>query len=232
MSSKNTKRFIFSPANDFSYLLAEIDRLSDSNSYLNASFMGDGIYELPWEFVKFYDGIMYLIHPNPSKRGTYTPYQYRNYSILKSFIDIMPYIENNCPKFQVICKDGVIVDVLNFNEFASKIVQFREYAEITEREAIDLNSSIAGNAFKAYTVDAFRKLTIVNKSPYLQFLSSKQNLNHKIEYILELKNHTASISESEEYGYLFYVGEKTIVFENITDLSRSTLIFYINSHST
>ena len=226
---RNLKKFIFSPANDFSFLLAEIERLSEGRKRQDSKFEKDGIFELPWEFVKFYDGIMYLIHPNPSKRGTITPFQYRNYSILKSFKDIMPYIETHCPKFKVLSKDGVIIDVLNFDAFSSKIDQFKEYSDFKENELVVLNSKLINGTLKSFNVDLFKKLTIVNKSPYLRFLSSRQRTDKNIEFILEQRSHSASISESEEYGYLFYLGNKTVVFENITDLSRSSLIFYINS---
>lgn len=227
-SSVNS-HFIFYPANDFSYLLAECERLSE-NQYIpsDISYPLDGIFELPWKYVRFRDSLMYLIHPNPSKRGTTQPFIFRHPEIMRSYGDILYYIETRCDKFRVKAIDGVIVELLNFEAFRVMIPQFREYCSSVSE---GIETTMMSSRKRDYTLSEFKHINTYQKSPYLSYLSSLQSESNRIYRILELVCHANSDSDIDESGFLFTINTNhaysLIVYENISDLSRSTIVFKV-----
>lgn len=235
---RNAKKFIFVPATDLSLLLAEADRIRDELSKSTGKttsashYPETGTFDLPWKNVIFYDGVMYLTHPNPSVRATTTPYHYIHQSLKKSFRDIMPYIETRCEKFKVSCKDSVITEVHNFDAFKSQIPQLLDYFTRQETEVdIDKRNRYA---IKPISSSIFRELKWVKKSPYLNFLSQKQIKEFKIYYIVETRIHSANSGE-DEFGYLFTVNSNSqfaiLIYENVADESRSSIVFYVKPNS-
>lgn len=224
-------RFLFKPANDLSFLLAEIERLSiNENIETDESFPQSGEFEVPWRFVRFYEGILRIFHPNPSKRGTLTPFYFRNSDILRSFEDIRSYIENKSPKLRVQSADGVITSVLNFKEFMSVISQYKEYET---QEDIGFGKPLRSGNLSGFTKEVFQRNAIITKSPYLSYLASLHKSEYNILYLLERVIHESGQIDTDEYGYLFVLKKTftqiTLLYENITDSSRSSIIFYIAS---
>ena len=222
--------FRFEPANDLSFLLAEIERLSKNNRIkTDKSFPESGEFEIPWRFVQFYDGILMISHPNPSRRGTYTPYRFRHSDILKSFEDIRFYIEKRSPKLRVQAADGVIVGLLNFNEFRAVISQYKDWEKA---EDISFVNPSGHNNISGITKETFMRCSIIRKSPYLSYLSSLQNEHYRIIYLLERVIHESGQADIDEFGYLFVIKKSynhmILLYENITDFSRSSILFYIN----
>lgn len=236
-SRKNgDNRFDFYPYNDLSFLLAEIERLSskDKSNHIVGNFPDDGQFELPWDNVKFYDHIMYLLHPNTSKRGTEQPFNFRHTSILRSFQDILPYIESRCSPFLVESKDGVIINVLNFKSFEKAIPQFLSHLKnsyVDEKDEPNLPLFIGSSFSKT----DFENRKQVKKSPYLSFLSKYQVNNRRIIYLMEYCSHESAENDTEEFGYLFTIKESNgvsiVLFENISDESRSTIKFYVKTEN-
>ena len=229
--NKTEHRFIFEPANDFSFLLAEIERLSTNHTYISDdNFPQYGEFDVPWKYVRFYDGVLMIIHPNPSKRGTFTPFYFRNPDILKSFEDIRLYIENKSPKLRVQAADGVIIGLLNFKDFMSVISQYKDYEN---EEDIGFGKPLRPGNFSGFSKEVFQRNSIIRKSPYLSYLASLHKTEYNILYLLERVIHESGQVDSDEYGYLFVI-KKTftqivLLYENITDSSRSSIIFYIGS---
>lgn len=226
--TKNEHNFLFEPANDLSFLLAEIERLTQNQHVqTDKTFPQSGEFEIPWRFVKFFDGTLIIFHPNPSRRGTYTPFHFRNSDIIKSFEDIRPYIEKRSPKLRVQAEDGVITGLLNFKEFMSVVAQYKDWEE---NEDIDFIFPIRPN--KDVSKEVFARNPIIKKSPYLSYLSSLQHGNFTIKYLLERVIHERGQIDTDEYGYLFTLKSKSykmiLLYENISDSSRSSILFYID----
>ena len=228
LNGKKELRFYFEPANDLSFLLAEVERLShDDHIEADKTFPQSGEFEIPWRFVKFYDGILIISHPNPSRRGTYTPYYFRNFDILKSFEDIRPYIEKRSPKLRVQAVDGVITCLLNFKEFMSVVTQYKDWEK---EEDIDFINTIRPN--NDVSKEVFARNPIIRKSPYLSYLSTLQHDSFTIKYLLERVIHESGQIDTEEYGYLFTIKsayyQTVLLYENISDSLRSSILFYID----
>ena len=224
-------KFIFIPPTDLSLLIAEGERLKDtSNSQSSSLFPSDGEFELPWKYVLFYDNIMYLTHPNTSKRETVNPFYFKHPNLKRSFRDILPYIETHCPKFIVSSKDYIISSVRNFQEFEKQIPFFNEFISSNEMETEFIPQSVKSAHF--YTKDKFINYNWVKKSSYLYFLSKRQVDDQKIYHLLETKIHSASDFWEEEEGYLFTIFKSpytgVLIYENTTDESRSSILFYVN----
>lgn len=229
--NKAKHRFLFEPANDFSFLLAEIERLSTCHTYISDDkFPQSGEFEVPWKYVRFYDGVLMIIHPNPSKRGTITPFHFRNSDILKSFEDIRFYIENKSPKLRVQAADGVIIGLLNFKKFMSVISQYKDYEN---EEDIGFGKPLRPGNLSGFTKEVFQRNPFIRKSPFLSYLASLHKPEYNILYLLERVIHESGQVDLDEYGYLFVI-KKTftqiiLLYENITDSSRSSILFYIDS---
>ncbi len=226
------RRFLFEPANDLSFLLAEIKRIQDKEIWTtDGQFPKTGEFELPWSNVRFYDGIMILFHPNPSKRGTFTPFHFRHPDILHSFEDIRPYIETRCSKLRVKTADGVIISLQNFKDFAVGISQYKDWE--TE-EHVYFGDSIKKGIGSFISKESFSKNRHIIKSPYLSYLAAAQHSNYKIAYLLERVIHESGLADNEEYGYLFVLKEGydylVLLYENITDSSRSSILFKVYKH--
>lgn len=225
------KRFLFHPSNDLSFLLAEIERLIEGKSYTNNSdFPHEGIFNLPWKYVTFYDGIMYLNHPNPSKRATIDPFSFRHSDLKMSFRDLMPYIIERCPLLEVRAIDGRIEDLLNFEEFRKQI---KHVNDNSSPNVVDSLIGKIGNIRRAYTADTLRKNSEIIKSPYLNHLCRIQIADKYIYSVAESANHESSYLDCEEHGYLFTIKQSnsstTVLYENATDSSRSSLVFKIDT---
>ena len=230
--NNNTEhKFLFEPANDFSFLLAEIERLSTKHIFVsNDKFPQSGEFDVPWKYVRFYDGVLMIIHPNPSKRGTITPFHFRNSDILKSFEDIRFYIENKSPKLRVQAADGVIIGLMNFKEFMSVISQYKDYEN---EEDIGFGKPLRPGNISGFTKEVFQRNSFIRKSPYLSYLASLHKPDYNILYLLERVIHESGQVDLDEYGYLFVI-KKTLtqiilLYENITDSSRSSILFCIDS---
>lgn len=226
-----TKRFMFNPPTDFSLLLAEIERLKDSNIQRTYDeFPLNGTFELPWDHVRFYDGVMYLLHPNPSIRGTMSPFHFIDCDISRSFRDILPYIESRCEPFIVESFDGCITKLSNYDSFRKMIPYFKELisAELDDYAQNVLKNK---NTKTYYTKSEFAKTTYT-KSKFLSFLSTLQLTNRKILRITEGRFHSSSVNYDEESGFLFTISQDEhsilAVFENESEDSRSSLVFEIN----
>lgn len=230
LNNEKELRFYFEPANDLSLLLAEIKRLSTNTTLIrNENFPQSGEFELPWRYVQIYEGILILFHPNPSKRGTITPFHFRNSDIPKSFEDIRPYIENRSPKLRVRAVDGVVTNLLNFKEFMEVISQYKEREE---EENIWIGQPIKANKSYCFSKETFIKNSKVRKSPYLAHLASIQHDDFKISYLLEHVIYESGIRDQDEYGYLFVLKKNlysmVLLYENISDLSRSSILYFIH----
>lgn len=230
VNDKVEGRFYFEPANDLSYLLAEIERLSTNQKFTeDKSFPQTGEFEVPWRFVHFYEGVLSITHPNPSKRGTFTPFHFRNSDILKSFEDIRLYIEKKSPKLRVQAADGVIIGLLNFKEFMSVISQYKDFEK---EEDIGFGRPLNPGNLSGFTKEVFQRNSFIRKSPYLSYLATLHNTGYNILYLLERVIHESGQVDTDEYGYLFVIKKTAIqmilLYENITDSSRSSIVFYVD----
>lgn len=232
------RSFIFEPANDLSFLLAESERIreqrrknrenKESKVSTDPLFPVTGEFELPWRYVKFEDRILYLLHPNQNQ--AVSPYFRSHFSILKSFRDILPYIEKKCLPFHVIAQDNTIINVSNFYTFEELIPQFNEYIKLNDEE-IELEEGIESKPRMSFSISDFRKLIRKEKSKYLHLLSEIHIETRPVFYILENIVHESNLFNGEEHGYLFTIRENEnyslVVYENIIDESRSSIIFCV-----
>lgn len=211
-------------------MIAEIDRISNPIQFeSNDRYPQNGDFDIPWKNVRFNEGIMMIFHPNPSKRGSITPFYFRHPDILKSFEDIRSYIEIKCSKLRVRSVDGVIVSLQNFTEFMSHITQ---YSDWEEEENIGFGEPLSRAKNININPQAFIRNSNVKKSPYLRHLASIHLQAYNITYLLERVIHESGFIDNEEYGYLFVlkknISEMILLIENISDISRSSIIFYVN----
>lgn len=232
------RSFIFEPANDLSFLLAESERIreqrrknrenKESKVSTDPLFPVTGEFELPWRYVKFEDRILYLLHPNQNQ--AVSPYFRSHFSILKSFRDILPYIEKKCLPFHVIAQDNTIINVSNFYTFEELIPQFNEYIKLNDEE-IELEEGIESKPRMSFSISDFRKLIRKEKSKYLHLLSEIHIETRPVFYILENIVHESNLFNGEEHGYLFTIRENDnhslIVYENVVDESRSSIRFCV-----
>lgn len=229
------RSFIFEPANDLSFLLAEGERIREQKRESKENeipsehqFPASGEFELPWCYVEFKDRILYLSHPNQDQ--AVSPYFRSHFSILKSFRDILPYIEKKCPPFHVIAQDNTIINVSNFYTFEELIPQFNEYIKLNDEE-IELEEGIESKPRMSFSISDFRKLISKEKSKYLHLLSEIHIETRPVFYILENIVHESNLFKGEEHGYLFTIRENDnhslIVYENVVDESRSSIRFCV-----
>ena len=237
--NKSDRRFIFEPATDLSTFLIEATqaslRLGNSSVYIDKEVkevVEHGIFSLPWRYVIFCDGYMFLTHPKAKGRETIDPFRYDNPSIHKSYANFMPYIEKHAVKLLVEGHDGRITRLLNFAEFAKIFPHLTSYTQMDDKDiSIDQIHPVINSA---YSIDEFRNARFINKSRFLAYLCKVQRPGYKIYYLLENVVHESSDSSHDEFGYLFVIRESiktlTLIYENVTDESRSSLVFHI-SHS-
>lgn len=172
---------------------------------------------------------MYLTHPNAKGKETINPFRYDNPSIHRNYSDFMPYIEKYATKLLVEGHDGRISRLLNFDEFAKIFPHLTSYALMDDQD-ISINK-VRPIVNYAYTVEEFRKSRFINKSQFLAYLCGVQKAGYKIYYLLENVVHESSDSNRDEFGYLFTIHEGvttiTLLYENVTDESRSSLVFNV-----
>ena len=222
-------RFYFNPPTDLSYLLAEVDRLDNKIQLRHdMDYPMSGEFLLPWKYVHFFDGIMYLYHPQTLENDVIQPFHFKHSGILKSFKHLLPYIEARCPMFKVKSSKGIITEILNFEGFLRMIPQFKEW----NQDSCAISYSNTNYNTQIYTIDSIKRIAFTCKSPYLELLASMQLKNYKIYYLLETILHASNSIPTEEFGYLFVLKEDQsralLLFENTSDCSRSSLIFYVN----
>ena len=228
-SVKEYSGFLFNPANDLSYLLAEIDRHQKVQiKEKNNEYPLDGEFDLPWRYVTFYDGIMYLNHPNGSQQAHINPFHFRHPDIKKSFRDIMMYIKERSPLLRVESKDGNIIGLLNFEDFRSLIPTFVDYSSIDDN---DISYSFRKQFSNSFYVEIFQQNSFVRKSHFLSYLSTLQVKERTIFSMLETVIHSASENQYDEDGYLFTIYQDNdkcvLLYENTSDSSRSSLVFNV-----
>lgn len=230
---KAMSRFIFEPATDLSVFLNEARKASCKlgryTAYIDKPVEGYGIFDLPWKYVLFREGYMYLIHPDAKGKDTINPFRYSHYSIHKTYSNFLPYIERYATKLRVEGHDGRITRLLNFEDFAKIFPHLTSYASMDDHELfID---KMRKNVNRAYTIEEFRKAHFAEKSKYLAYLQTIQHTDFKIYYLLENVVHESSELAHDEFGYLFTISDSplslTLLYENISDESRSSLIFNI-----
>lgn len=252
--SGDKKCFMFEPQSDLGLLMAESNRHMreceiknnrnshsdrridskddlppDCKNHTNSDFSADSVFALPWTNVVFMEGKMILTHPDTSKWATTIPYIFRHPNLHVSFKDIMGYIQSYCPRFIVAAKDGAIRSVLNFQEFNKMIPHLVEYSEFNESEmdVIERKPTVGSEL----SLESFKESKAIKKSPYLSLLSKHQSRNYKIHYLLEQAVHKSSKSINDEHGYLFTFdhcrGYLVLVFENTSDESRCSIVFYV-----
>lgn len=197
------------------------------------SFPADGEFRLPWRFVQFYDGGMYLMHPNADADRVGDFYNFRHHSILKAFSNIIPYIEETCSKFLVRAKNNQIVGLRSFESFEKLIPQFTEQCSFKDDEFVWKTRSKM-DVESSYSWDQFNKMHWRQRSKYMRRLSEIHCRSYKIPYLLESVDHENS--GTDEYGFLFTIydglAESVVVFENtIEDQSRCTLAFRIRARA-
>ena len=234
---KSELRFIFEPSTDLSKFLIEATqaslRLGKSSIYIDKEVKEveeHGIFSLPWRYVIFCDGYMFLTHPKAKGRETIDPFRYDNPSIHKSYADFMPYIEKHAIKLLVEGHDGRITRLLNFAEFAKIFPHMTSYTQMDDKD-ISIGK-LRPVVNRAYSIEEFRNARFINKSRFLAYLCKVQRPSYKIFYLLENVVHESSDSSHDEFGYLFAIRESintlTLLYENVTDESRSSLVFHIN----
>ncbi len=224
---KSVLRFEFSPTSDLKVLLDEAKLVA---AKLDNNIVDDhDIFPLPWKHVVFREGYMYLTHPNAKGRETIDPFRFNHHLIHKSYADFMPYFEKYATKLLVEGRNGRIIRLLNFDEFAKIFPHLTSHTSIDENE-ISI-TSISPILNRGYSAEEFRKSHFINKSPFLAYLCKRQLPNHKIYYLLESVVHKSTDIAYDEYGYLFSIKETLqfviLVYENINDESRSSLVFYV-----
>lgn len=176
----------------------------------------------------FYDGIMYLNHPNGSQQAHINPFHFRHPDIKKSFRDIMMYIKERSPLLRVESKDGNIIGLLNFEDFRSLIPTFVDYSSIDDN---DISYSFRKQFSNSFYVEIFQQNSFVRKSPFLSYLSTLQVKERTIFSMLETVIHSASENQYDEDGYLFTIYQDNdkcvLLYENTSDSSRSSLVFNV-----
>lgn len=233
IKANEVRRFIFEPATDLSEFLLEATKASakfgKTDIRRNKQVEEQGTFYLPWKFVVFRDGYMFLIHPEAKGLETINPFRYENHLIHKSYGDFIPYIEKHATKLLVEGRSGRITGLLNFPEFAKIFPHLTSYASLKDGDiSIDQERPIIN---RAYTAEEIRNSRFINKSQFLTYLCKMQLPSYKIYYLLENVVHESSDMPHDEFGFLFTVRESrgtlTLLYENNTDESRSSLVFNI-----
>ena len=230
---KTGSHFVFEPATDLSVFLNEATRanlkLGNSVKRIDKPVEYEGIFYLPWKYVAFREGYLFLTHPNAKGRDTINPFRFDHHLIHKSYGDFMPYIEKNAPKLLVEGHNGRITQLLNFPKLAKIFPHLTSYATLENNEISIGRMRPVVN--RAYSIDEFRNARFINKSQYLAYLCKMQLPSYKIYYLLENAVHESSDLSRDEFGYLFAIRAfgmtLTLLYENVIDESRSSLVFNI-----
>ena len=169
---KTGPNFVFEPATDLSVFLNEATRanlkLGNSVKRIDKPVEYEGIFYIPWKYVAFREGYLFLNHPNAKERDTINPFRFDHHLIHKSYGNFMPYIEKNAPKLLVEGHNGRITQLLSFSELAKIFPHLTSYASLEDNEISIGHMRPVVN--KAYSIDEFRNARFINKSQYLAYL--------------------------------------------------------------
>lgn len=239
--------FRFHPATDLNVMIDEIARVKKVQRDLVSiprieaivvessrvqRYPQNGMFSLPWEYVIFNEGELILSHPNASKYASMNPFRFHNKKIHRNYRDFIDYFRKKSPLLKVVCHDNRITSLLNIEDFLKSISHLVSDSDFAEEEVEKrFPQLMPGNNI---TVDEFRTRKLINKSPYLSFLCKYQNKEHNIYYLKENVVHSSSDFIDEEFGYLFTIKKSfrysVLVYENITDQSRSSYVFYVDTY--
>lgn len=216
------KKFEFESIKDLEYVLDFCQTYASQRN---------GSYNIPWQYVTF-SNYKLTIPCNIFGGSSHNIYTYRDTKLMSSFNKIKDYIERSCPQLVARVKDSNIIGVSNFQPLLELIPKFKN--EFTQRLNFDTSNDSIQKYLRpgsAFPLDKLKGRSEFSKSPYLSHLCKIHLLDFKVFYLLESINHESSESSQVEYGYLFTINKTydcvTLVFENITDESRASLVFKI-----
>lgn len=97
-------------------LMGEINIADESQ------FLSDGDFYLPWEYVTFMDGYMFVYHPSyPNGKSGHLPLKHYNDVSNKALNNIKGYIMKKLQPIRVAAKNSKIVAIQNINQISEAI---------------------------------------------------------------------------------------------------------------
>lgn len=217
------------------YLVKKDDAIPEPRQKPKFKYPLNGTFDLPWDYVRFYDGYMVLSHPTPTRYGVAHSRKFLHSDVHKNYNDFGSYIEKNCSKLRVKSSDGRITQILNLPIFAKHFPHLLSFSNKNENDyEITLKPLKPGSSVD---LQEFNTRNLKKKSPYLAHLADSQVKNTRIHFLVENVVHQSSWENGhEEYGYLFTIHTSTfyhtLVYENKEDESRASLVFKVFASQT
>lgn len=189
----------------------------------------NGTKPIPWSAIIFHDYKLSVL--NVFGGDNQTPFIYRNPNLSKSFNKIIKFIERACPMLSANLRNGNIINITGVGELLSLIPKLTNKTHYDEDD-YDISTVVRNIALypgNSYFLDDIKGRREFSKSSFLTYLSKKHLIDSKIYYLLESVNHLSNDCSRDEFGFLFTISHNprktTLIFENITDESRASIVF-------
>ncbi len=190
----------------------------------------NGVIEIPWTCVRFFDGYISVWHPNHMHDGAIRPRLYPDSRIKKSLGKISELLIKRLPPIVAKVSKGWITELVNIPKISDCI-------EVIDQPSLQpdyflVRGKIPKN-MPGLSKDIIHCLISDHDEKYLSYLCDKHLDNFKAYYLLELRVNT-NLTEIKEQGFLFVLNENgsviTLVYENELE-ARSTIIFYVDRYA-
>ena len=181
----------------------------------------DGMIFIPWQYVLFRDGYMYITHPRLySVNKSEHSYKYVCAKSKTAFNYIKKSFTNKLAPIVAIVERGFIIKVLNMGDLDICV----NALEIGKVPKIKLTSKKSKIPQQPISLDDLRIRSAKEyKSDYIEYLADKQLIEKSIIYTRECRINTNGCEYLED-AFIFQTSATTIIYENTLD-DRSTLIF-------
>lgn len=192
------------------------------------SYPFDGMIFIPWQYVLFFDGYMYITHPRLySANKSEHSYKYVCTKSQKAFNYIKKSFTNKLAPILAIVERGYIIKVLNIGDL-DICVNALETGKLPKIKIISKKAKISSHPI---SLDDLRiRNAREYKSDYIEYLADKQFVEKSIIYTRERRVNT-NACEFFEDAFIFQTSATTIIYENTLD-DRSTLIFKTTGQET
>lgn len=189
-----------------------------------------GIIEIPWNCVRFFQGYMFVYHPNHISGNGYSALRIDDSRIKRSFGEITELLLLRIPPIIAECGNNRVSRIVKMPDLWESIKMLDQPSLIPD---YDLLASNIVTKLKGMTITQVRKIIEKKDSAYITYLCNRHLEHYCAYYCLEIKINS-DLVESDEEGFIFVIKESSsavnVVYEN-TLPSRASIIFEIRRNS-